>query len=84
MIGQGTLFLLAKDVATVTSSEQITGRFNAVSGQSVLVFLEEASWGGSKQAGNALKERITGKTTTIERKGLDPITQQNYTRLLVT
>ena len=70
----------AQHVAIVTSSDQITGRFNAISGQSVLVFLEEASWGGSKQAGNALKERITGTMTTIERKGLDPFVQQNFTR----
>ncbi|AGK59917.1 hypothetical protein HYPDE_41243 [Hyphomicrobium denitrificans 1NES1] len=67
-------------VATVTNSDQIVGRFNAVIGQSVLVFLEEASWGGSRASGNALKERITGATTTLERKGLDPITQPNYAR----
>jgi hypothetical protein len=67
-------------VAVVTNSDQITGRFNAVTGLSALVFLEEASWGGSKAAGNALKERITGATTTLERKGLDPIVQPNYTR----
>ncbi len=72
--------IFGRHVGIITSPDQITGRFNAAISESLLLLLEEASWGGSHAAGNVLKERITGQTTMLERKGLDPIMQPNYTR----
>jgi hypothetical protein len=69
--------------AGVTSPDQVTGKFNAVLAEKLLVVLEEAFFAGSHAAVSALKAIITSQTVMIERKGVDPIKSDNYCRVLI-
>lgn len=68
---------------TLTSQEQLTGRFNGHLAAKVIVFANEAVWGGNKTAEGRLKAMITDPIETVERKGLDPTTERNTKRLIV-
>ncbi|RUM47190.1 MAG: hypothetical protein DSY80_01130, partial [Desulfocapsa sp.] len=76
-------FLLKQYAKTVSQAQHVTGNFNAHMEQCLLLVAEEAFWAGSKQDEGALKHLITGKTITLERKGIDPVQIDNFTRLLV-
>lgn len=63
---------------------ELTGKFNAHLGQCVFVAAEEAFDIRDKRHESVLKERITGRTTGIERKGVDRIQMPNYAHLVMT
>ncbi len=69
---------------TVSKSSQYTGRFNAHLKNCIFLGMEEATWGGDKQAEGALKDLITNDRITIEAKGRDAVSMRNYTRILIT
>ena len=69
--------------AHLTSINQIVGRFNAHLAGKLLVFADEALWGGNKHSEGALKALITEPTISIEQKGKDIFHVRNYTRLIV-
>jgi len=62
--------------------EQMIGRFNAHLGNVLLVFADESLWGGNKQSIGRLNLMITDKTLTIEPKGKEHFTLQNYKRFI--
>ncbi|WP_257265763.1 primase-helicase family protein [Endozoicomonas sp. ONNA2] len=67
----------------VSSSEQLLGRFNALLADSLLIFMDEALWGGEKKLEGVLKTLITESRRTIEFKHKDMVTMNNYNRLIM-
>jgi hypothetical protein len=65
---------------TVTSLENAIGHFNAHLSQSLLVFANEAIWGGDKRSQGRMKALITDETTDVTSKGKDTIMLDNVKR----
>ena len=83
--GQQLLGGLAKAHHRIVSrSEQITGNFNRHLEDTLFLQGDEAYWAGAKASEGALKDLITNDRIQIERKGVDPYTANNYTRVLFT
>ena len=68
---------------TITQSEQVVGRFNALLATSIFVLLEETFWAGDKKSEGILKDLITGRTMNLEYKGVDPIQTDNHLHLML-
>lgn len=68
--------------AHVTSSDQIFGRFNSLAMNKLLIYFDEASWGGDKEKEGRLKALVTEDTIVIEQKNREPIIQKNFARLI--
>jgi hypothetical protein len=66
-----------------TRAEDLTGRFNDHLGTSVLVFLNEALWGGDKSQEGTLKALITDEGIFTERKRIDKRRVRNHNHLIV-
>ena len=84
--GKSTVFdyvtrLLGPAGITVSQRKQIVGQFNGHIETSLLMVCEEAFWAADPQAEGVLKDMITNNQMLIERKGLDPVQQRNFTRL---
>jgi hypothetical protein len=75
--------LFGRHFITVSSREQVVGRFNAHLSSKIVVFADEAVWGGSKDSIGTLKRLVTERTLTIERKGVDILTEPNYVHLFL-
>lgn len=69
---------------TASDIQELTGKFNAHIGQCIFVVAEEAFDLRDKRHESVLKERITGTTTGIQRKGVDTIRLPNYIHLMMT
>jgi hypothetical protein len=78
----GRLFGDAGFVA-VSSREAIVGKFNAHLAGRVVVFADEAVWGGNRQDIGTLKSLITQETMNIEPKGIDRTTVPNCVHLFM-
>jgi len=68
---------------SLTSLQQVTGRFSGHLADALLIFANEAIWGGDKSAEGALKAMVTDSLSAIERKGKDIVAMRNYKRLIV-
>lgn len=68
----------------LSNMEQLTGRFSGHLEGKVLVYANEAIWGGKKSHEGTLKSLITDENIPMERKGFDLIQVPNYLRLLIT
>jgi len=66
----------------LSSVKQVTGQFSGHLANVLLVFANEAIWGGDKTAEGALKHMVTDPITSIEGKGRDIISMNNYKRLI--
>ena len=75
--------LLGSHFKQVTSQQQILGRFNSVLSDSLLIFMDEAFWGGHKQMEGTLKTLITEPKRLIEFKGKDVIPMNNFSRVIM-
>jgi hypothetical protein len=64
----------------LTNSEKLTQKFNAISGESLLIFADEAMFAGDRKAAQVLKTLISESTKTVEPKGIDSFTVPNYAR----
>ena len=70
--------------ATVAvKSDDLTGRFNDHLGTSVLVFANEAVWGGAKDQEGVLKSLITDEELPVERKYLPKYRVRNCCHLIM-
>lgn len=67
----------------LNSLNQVTGRFSGHLADVLLVFANEAIWGGDKSAEGALKAMVTDPYSPIESKGKDIRSCANYKRLIV-
>jgi hypothetical protein len=72
--------IFGRHAFTVTSLENAIGHFNAHLSQSLLVFANEAIWGGDKKSQSRMKALITDETTDVTSKGKDTIMLDNYKR----
>lgn len=63
--------------------EQLAGKFNASLSGKVVVFADEAVWGGDKREVGALKRLITEPTLHVERKGIDGVDERNCVHLFM-
>lgn len=77
----GSLF--GPHFAHVNSLRHLTGNFNSVLMNKLLVFADEAVWIDNKPAEGILKALVTEKTLYIEPKGVDAFQLANYIRLIV-
>jgi len=82
--GKGTFFkifgrLFGRHYMTVTQSSHLVGKFNKHLADKVLVFADEAVWGGNKESEGVLKTMISEDSRVIEIKGKDAFTVRNCT-----
>ncbi|MBM1633880.1 hypothetical protein JQV27_13275 [Sulfitobacter mediterraneus] len=88
--GKDTLAVVMKKIvgnshtAHINRPDLLTQKFNAHFETALFAHVEEAFWAGSKQDKGALQALITSETTTLERKGIDPITIPSFVRLFLT
>lgn len=68
---------------TVADRRYLVGNFNSHLERLLLLVLDEAYWHGDKAAEGVLKGLITGNAHVIERKGAEPYTIDNYTRVVI-
>src|SRR4030095_978422 len=69
---------------SVTSPKHLLGDFNAHQKNALLIFADELFWSArSEQVEGVLKTLITQPTRIIEGKGVDAVTVQNYTKLMI-
>lgn len=67
----------------IADSGKFTGRFNMHLSKSLVVFLDEAVWGGDKKAEGSLKQLITEPSILFEPKGIDSITLGNFLNVII-
>lgn len=68
----------------ISQSAHLTGKFNAHLKNTIILFADEACWGGDKQAEGPLKALITEPTLMIEAKGQDQFQVKNHVHVLVS
>jgi hypothetical protein len=79
--GFGTLF--GPHFIHLVQQGQVIGKFNNHLKDALLVFADEAFWGGDVQAAGTLQALITEKTIQIEPKGLNAFSVRNHVNLLM-
>jgi hypothetical protein len=67
----------------VTHSRHLVGNFNAHLKDALIVFADEAYWGGDKSTEGALKALVTEEWLPIEHKGKDVLRVTNHVRLMI-
>jgi hypothetical protein len=72
-----------ESVATVTKPDLIVGRFNSILSEKVLMFADEAFFAGDPTSRGRLQALITDRTNVIERKGFEPVVEDNCVHLII-
>ena len=75
--------LLGNHFVQVTGIEQLLGRFDFHHAQAILLFANEALWGGDRRSLGRLKTLITEKEVLVEQKYKDAVPLRNYRRLIL-
>jgi len=75
--------ILGKHAAISGNMSYLTNRFNQHLQDKLLVFMDEAFFGGQIQTANALKNIITGDSINIEIKGGSHYQARNFMRIVV-
>jgi len=75
--------LIKPNFLVVSNPRYLSGNFNAHLEKLLMIVFDEAFWSGDKKAEGTLKDLITGQTHFIERKGKEPYTVANCTRVIV-
>lgn len=76
-------FLLGDSFAVVSNRRYLTGNFNSLLENKLMLTLDEAFWSGDKAAEGVLKDLITGEYHRIERKGKEPYRVENCLRVAI-
>lgn len=76
--------LLGPHYRMLSRIDQVTGKFTGHLQEALLVFANEAIWGGDKQGEGTLKAMVTDDWCTVEAKGKDSYQVRNYKRLIVS
>lgn len=84
IIGRSFGSLLGRHYTLVSESQRVLSRFNSHLASTLLLHLDEATWGGDRQAEGKLKDLVTGDSQLVEFKGKEPHQVRNYLRLLIT
>jgi len=75
--------LFGRHYRHVTSREHLLGKFNGHLQDAVLVFADEAVWGGNKEQEGVLKTLITEPRRQYEQKYQGVVELDNYTRVIM-
>jgi len=67
----------------LTRMEHLTGQFSAHRAGAILLFANEASWGGDRQSEGYLKSLVTDGDDLMEAKHANAIKVKRYSRLIV-
>lgn len=74
--------LVGPHFVQVTQAQHLLGKFNMHQANKLLVFADEAVWGGDKKQEGVLKGLITEPHIQVEPKGVDVITMRSYRRFI--
>lgn len=75
--------LLGPYYLAVSRIDRVTGKFNSHLANRLLIYANEAVWGGNKAETGSLKSLVTDAWSDLERKGYDVIRSRNLKRLIV-
>ena len=75
--------LLGRHFQTVTHGRHIHGNFNSHLKDTLMLFGDEAVWGGDRRTESILKQLITEPNMIIEMKGKDVFEVRSYLRLML-
>jgi len=75
--------LLGRHYKPVTHGKHIHGNFNSHLKDTLMLFGDEAVWGGEKSTESILKQLITEPTMIIEMKGKDVFEVRSFLRLML-
>jgi len=75
--------LLGRHFRTVTHGRHIHGNFNSHLKDTLMLFGDEAVWGGDRSTESILKQLITEPNMIIEMKGKDVFEVRSYLRLML-
>lgn len=75
--------LLGRHYMPITQSSQLTGKFNGHMADKLLMFVDEGWWSDERNGAGILRALITEPEVTIEMKGRDAVTIQNFTRFII-
>jgi hypothetical protein len=75
--------LLGRHFRTVSHGRHIHGNFNGHLKDTLLLFGDEAVWGGDKNTESILKQMISEPTMIVEMKGKDVFETKSYLRLIL-
>jgi hypothetical protein len=75
--------LLGRHFRTVTHGRHIHGNFNSHLKDTLMLFGDEAVWGGDRSTESILKQLITEPSMIIEMKGKDVFEVRSYLRLML-
>lgn len=75
--------LFGRSFVCVSHRDEIVGKFNSHLSGKIVVFADEAVWGGNRQDIGTLKKLVTQDTINIERKGIDKVTEPNCIHLFL-
>jgi hypothetical protein len=86
--GKGTVMelfgsLFGKHYAHLSSGDSLTGAFNGHLSGKVVVFADEAVWGGGKKDAGELKRLVTEKTIHVNRKHINQVEEPNCVHLFL-
>jgi hypothetical protein len=86
--GKGTMMelfgsLFGKHYAHLSSAGALTGDFNGHLSGKVIVFADEAVWGGSKKDAGELKRLVTEQTIHVNRKHINQTEEPNCIHLFL-
>jgi len=75
--------LFGRHFMKVSQSSHLVGNFNGHLQDTVLLFADEGIYAGDRQHANVLKDLITGKTLTVERKHENTLTTPNCLHIVM-
>jgi len=75
--------LFGKHFAQVSTAKHITGNFNSILKDKLIMFIDEGFWAGDNELGGTLKGLITEDTIWIEPKNIDKFEIRNHLRILM-
>jgi hypothetical protein len=76
--------LFGRHFTVVNDMDHVTGRFTADLANTVLLYIDEATWGGDIRTAGKLKNLITEPRRRIEAKGVDAIYVTNHLNLIIS
>lgn len=83
LLGQYLERIYGPHFVTAETKRAILGQFNAHLAQALVVFVDEATFGGDVQAANQLKTLISEPTRDLEHKGKDIVRVRNLMMMII-
>jgi hypothetical protein len=75
--------IISRHFIHLTNQYHLTGNFNSLMSDALLVFADEVVYGGDKKHAGYLKALVTERNIIIERKGVDAVQQKNNIRVII-